>query len=351
MEERVEQSTRELSMLGPEAGGSGASSRVSTPAPGLPGQMLGSCEDIGGSVSGLELEELTSLEKKIKRLEKAETAAVEKVKLLETETQKLRENVDDIQNKLSKAEGELEAANSELTVYVDKVKDMSAKEVECKKFIKELEAEKNKLEDIESERDVLQERLTQQQVTISGLQASLQSSRHKLGNSSRDAETLARVMAEKEALKTDFKRLDREKGQVQIKLGEVKEKLLPLEAGDESESAEKGPGQDFDIAELREVNEKLQSQLSLARPAQLAAQKTELPLLSQKLIDEKNFEIEHLKQHLTALNTGSVSNIKHSTPNNNPAQPKVWISKLDDTSGSVENLRDATMMMRDRTST
>ena len=132
---------------------------------------------------------------------------------------------------------------------------------------------------------------------------------------------MARVTAEKEALtteldalKTDFKRLDREKGQVQIKLGEVKEKLHQLEAGDDSESA--GPGQDYDklsrdITELREVNEKLQSQLSLARAAQLAAQKTELPLLSQKLIDEKNLEIEHLKQHLTALNTGSVSSIKH----------------------------------------
>ena len=59
MEERVEQSTRELSMLGPETqeAGSEASSRVSTPAPGL-----GSCEDIGGS--GLELQELNSLEKK-----------------------------------------------------------------------------------------------------------------------------------------------------------------------------------------------------------------------------------------------------------------------------------------------
>ena len=73
MEERVEQSTRELSMLGPETqeAASGSSSRVSTPAP-----SIGSCEDIGGS--GLELEELTSLEKKIKRLEKAEAAALRK---------------------------------------------------------------------------------------------------------------------------------------------------------------------------------------------------------------------------------------------------------------------------------
>ena len=176
------------------------------------------------------------------------------------------------------------------------------------KRIKELEAEKLKLEDIDSERDVLQERLTQQQVAISGLQASLQSSRHKHGNSSRDAETLARVTAEKEALtseldalKTDFKRLDREKGQVQVKLGEVKEKLLQLESRDESDLAERGPDVEKmskDNTELREINEKLQSQLSVARAAQLAAQKTELPLLSQKLLDEKNLEIEHLKQQL-----------------------------------------------------
>ena len=89
----MEQSTRELSMLGPETqeAASESSSRVSTPAPG-------SCEDIGGS--GLELEELNSLEKKIKRLEKAEAAAVEKVKLLETETLKLRENFEDSHYKL-----------------------------------------------------------------------------------------------------------------------------------------------------------------------------------------------------------------------------------------------------------
>ena len=46
-------------MLSPETqeAHGGSSSRVSTPAPGL-----GSCEDIGGS--GLELQELNSLEKK-----------------------------------------------------------------------------------------------------------------------------------------------------------------------------------------------------------------------------------------------------------------------------------------------
>ena len=76
---------------------------------------------------------------------------------------------------------------------------------------------------------MLQERLTQQQVTISSLQATLQSSRNKLSNSSRDAEALARVSAEKEtliteldALKIDFKRLEREKGQMQIKLSSVR---------------------------------------------------------------------------------------------------------------------------------
>ena len=72
------------------------------------------------------------------------------MKLLETETLRLRENIEDSRNKLTKGQIELEAADSELTVYADKVKEMSSKEVELKKFIKELEAEKMKLEDVES---------------------------------------------------------------------------------------------------------------------------------------------------------------------------------------------------------
>ena len=72
------------------------------------------------------------------------------MKLLETETLRLRENIEDSRNKLTKGQIQLEAADSELTVYADKVKEMSSKEVELKKFIKELEAEKMKLEDVES---------------------------------------------------------------------------------------------------------------------------------------------------------------------------------------------------------
>ena len=60
------------------------------------------------------------------------------MKLLETETLRLRENIEDSRNKLTKGQIELEAADSELTVYADKVKEMSSKEVELKKFIKEL---------------------------------------------------------------------------------------------------------------------------------------------------------------------------------------------------------------------
>ena len=59
------------------------------------------------------------------------------MKLLETETLRLRENIEDSRNKLTKGQIELEAADSELTVYADKVKEMSSKEVELKKFIKQ----------------------------------------------------------------------------------------------------------------------------------------------------------------------------------------------------------------------
>ena len=53
----------------------------------------------------------------------------------------------------------------------------------------------------------------------------------------------------------------------------------------ESQTLECGSCQKMarDNAELREVTDKLQAQLGLARAKQLAAQKTVLPLLSQKL--------------------------------------------------------------------
>ena len=102
-----------------------------------------------------------------------------------------------------------------------------------------------------------------------------------------------------------------------------------------------------DKEELEDITERLQAQLATARAAQLAAQKTELPLLAQKLLDEKNHELEHLKAQLS--NTTSLGSVKHSTPNCQ-GQAQSWISKLDDTSGSVENLRDATVNLREKTS-
>merc|ERR1719436_2001840 len=110
-----------------------------------------------------------------------------------------------------------------------------------------------------------------------------------------------------------------------------------------------------DNTELREITEKLHAQLSAARAAQLAAQKTEMPLLAEKLLEEKNQELEHLKSQLSS--TTSIISIKQSTPNlhmkhstpNSNVQTQSWISKLDDTSDSVENLRDATVHLREKT--
>merc|ERR1712130_178115 len=83
-----------------------------------------------------------------------------------------------------------------------------------------------------------------------------------------------------------------------------------------------------DVAELRSVQEKLQGQLSAARAAQLAAQRTELPVLAQRLLDEKNQELEALRnqQHY------------HSTP-----QPQSWSSRLEDSKASMEQLRDVSI--------
>merc|ERR1719308_515338 len=65
-----------------------------------------------------------------------------------------------------------------------------------------------------------------------------------------------------------------------------------------------------------------------------------MPLLARKLLDEKNQEIDLLRNQLQVSNTSlSLKDMKHSTPNSLP-----WISKLEDSRGSVEQLRDATQM-------
>ena len=145
-----------------------------------------------------------------------------KLKLMEMETE-----TEVLRTKLTEAEDKLEGVHSKLSVYVEKVKFMSTREVELKISIKELEAEKERLE----------ARLTQQQVTVS----------------------------------------------------EVRERLLRMVTDGEEDTEETGRDDkeklSRDNEELREINGRLQSQLSVARAAQLAAQRTELPLLSQKLQD------------------------------------------------------------------
>ena len=368
LEERVEQRTRELehSVIVPDTVPAGdesnSSSRVSTPAPAAL-QLLGSCEDIG-TISGME--ELSRLEKKIKHLEKAETAAVDRVKLLETENDALKRQTDELQDQLTSVEEKMEGVMSELKVYTDKVQELQKTELTLKKMIKTLEVEKERLEDVESERDVLQERLTHQQMQISSLQSTVESSRHRVVQTSKE-EQVTRLMEDRETLRTELemmrnsvKRLEQDKTSAETKLSEVRQRLLEMESPDSSSSGDNKLCDQCDSLtrdndELRSVNDKLQTQLSQARAAQLAAQKTELPLLSQKLLDEKNLEIEQLRHQVTSLSSVKLSTphnvgLKHSTPLNTAASVKTslpaWISKLDDTSGSVENLRDATVVMR-----
>ena len=92
---------------------------------------------------------------------------------------------------------------------------------------------------------------------------------------------------------------------------EISQKLVEMETESASEESsektcDKCERVNKDNDELRDVTQKLQSQLSAARAAQLAAHKTELPLLSQKLLDEKNLEIEQLKSHLSSLSSISM---------------------------------------------
>ena len=86
-----------------------------------------------------QLEELSRLDRKIKHLEKAETAAVEKIKLLTAENEELKASLEEIQHSLVNSEDRLEGVKTELAVYVDKVSECSALEAELRSCVKILE--------------------------------------------------------------------------------------------------------------------------------------------------------------------------------------------------------------------
>jgi len=88
LQERVVQSTRELE--------NSVSGRISTNSSRGSSPLLyngGSFEDIGIGGAGLEIEEVSKLEKKLKILEKAETMAVNKVKSMDAEILNLKSEI------------------------------------------------------------------------------------------------------------------------------------------------------------------------------------------------------------------------------------------------------------------
>eukprot|EP00092_Neocalanus_flemingeri_P024928 GFUD01027036.1.p1 GENE.GFUD01027036.1~~GFUD01027036.1.p1 ORF type:complete len:1832 (-),score=681.44 GFUD01027036.1:71-5566(-) len=360
MEERVEQSTRELEHSVCDHldsnSTSRSSSRQSSPAPVIVREVEGgSFEDIGSSLSGLEVEEVARLEKKLKYLEKAETAAVEKVKKLELDKLDLAKKLEGNQETIKEIEEKYSSLQSELESSKAKIKDYVSREEKTKQDMKTNEATQERLDDLEAERELLQQRVTQQQMQISSLQSSIQTSRHRaVSGGKEDTQRLLQekeiIRAELDQVKMSYRMHEVEKIQAIEKVQSLKSKVFDLESklekverDDPNGNCSKCSKLGKDVSELTEVNEKLQSQLSLARAAQLASQKTEMPLLAQKLLDEKNQEIDLLRNQLLASSTSlSLNQVKHSTPNSLP-----WISKLEDSRGSVEQLRDASQM-RDR---
>ena len=268
LEERVGQSTRELelSLVG---GGerstqsSPGSSRRSTP------NMLtagGSFEDMMGSGSGLEVEEVARLEARVKSLEKAEAGAVDRVRKLDEERKELKGLLEKHEEKGRESVLRMEEQDILVTNLQEEVAKMKAKQAEQEEERKQLELLAERGEEIEAERELLQQRVVEQQVQVSSLQAALQASRLRTGSTGEEkwAEERTSLRAEVEALKSELRRSEREgeAGRQQASL--LQTRLIQLE----EELQANGNGEQLpcqqcasyvrDVAELRSVQEKLQ---------------------------------------------------------------------------------------------
>ena len=269
LEERVGQSTRELelSLAGERsAQSSPGSSRRSTPNLLTAG---GSFEDMMGS-AGLEVEEVARLEARVRSLEKAEAGAVERVRKLDEERKGLREMLQKQEEKWRESVVRIEEQDILVTNLQKEVAEMKAKQAVQEDQKKELELQAERGEEIEAERELLQQRVVEQQVQVSSLQAALQASRLRTGSAGEEkwVEERTDLRAEVEALKSELRRVEREGEAGRQQAGLLQTRLIQLEEELQEQTNSQGnsgplPCQQCafyarDVAELRSVQEKLQ---------------------------------------------------------------------------------------------
>ena len=177
LEERVGQSTRELelSLVGGERStqSSPGSSRRSTPNLLTAG---GSFEDI------MEVEEVARLEARVRSLEKAEAGAVDRVRKLDEERRELKGLLQSQEEKGRESVVRMEEQDTLVSKLQAEVGEMKARQALQEEERKQLEVLAERGEEIEAERELLQQRVVEQQVQVSSLQAALQAGRLRTGS-------------------------------------------------------------------------------------------------------------------------------------------------------------------------
>merc|ERR1719209_587044 len=159
LEERVGQSTRELelSLAGERSTQSSpGSSRRSTPNLLTAG---GSFEDMGGG--GLEVEEVARLEARVRSLEKAEAGAVDRVRKLDEERRELKALLQKQEEKWNESVVRMEEQDILVTSLQNEVSKMKETQAVQEKERKQLELLAERGEEIEAERELLQQRVVE----------------------------------------------------------------------------------------------------------------------------------------------------------------------------------------------
>ena len=133
LQERVVLSTRELE--------NSVSGRISTNSSRGSSPLLyngGSFEDIGIGGAGLEIEEVSKLEKKLKILEKAETMAVNKVKSMDAEILNLKSEIKCLLEDKSSLSAQLEEVGRTGAQTQQTISSLRKDKINLEKELKEL---------------------------------------------------------------------------------------------------------------------------------------------------------------------------------------------------------------------
>nr|CAB3264710.1 putative leucine-rich repeat-containing protein DDB_G0290503 [Phallusia mammillata] len=233
---------------------------------------------------------------------KTESVLAEKVAHLEEDLETKQQQHQEAQDQVDKLQSKI----GDLENLIEELKDQAQDDQELETLRNDATKTKNELEESRRQHDVLQQELYDNMLRISALEAQLDNYRHGVD----EQKLVAAGRAQVEDMILEEQKDDIEDRDSQIAMLAEQQNNLRTQLIEKEEQVEKllreldqSKDMEVDNAKLKEKIEELRNRLNEdgGEPQQQSTQSEQLEALSRHLLEEKNAEIDELRQQMSLL--------------------------------------------------